>query len=253
MVSLWEHWRSSGNRSRGPRFDTVGGPSTYAVELTRRQPRVSLTQQGADSGTMRVNLSWRMRTSDLHDRPRRQGSLRRPLQMLKPQPVNGHTQGMVNVDLDLACMYELQDGSKGVVQPLGGFLGDMQEPPYVKLSGDDRFGSGSGETIYVNMDHADEIKRLLFFVYIYDGTPAFDRTHAVVTLVPSNGPHVEVGLNERAPEARSCAVLLIEHDKSGDLVVQREVRYVYGFQADLDRLYGWGMTWGRGYKSASGR
>ncbi|MBD3930560.1 Tellurium resistance [Streptomyces chumphonensis] len=252
MVSLWEHWRS-GTRNRGPKFDTVGGPSSYAVELTKRYPQVSLTQQGAHTGTLRVNLSWRMRPSDLHDRPRRRVSLRNPLEMLKPEPVNAHTQGMVNVDLDLACMYELKDGSKGVVQPLGGLVGDMHDPPYVKLSGDDRFGSGSGETIYVNLDHADEIKRLLFFVYIYDGTPAFDRTHAIVTLVPSGGPQVEVGLDERAPEARSCAVLMIEHDKNGNLIARREVRYVYGFQADLDRLYGWGMAWGRGYKSPSRR
>ncbi|MCZ7414059.1 MULTISPECIES: Tellurium resistance [unclassified Streptomyces] len=253
MVSLWEHWRSGVGRGRGPKFDTVGGPLSYAVELTRRHPRVSLSQEGADSGTLRVTLSWRMRSSDLEERTRRRFSLRNPLQLLRPEPVNAHTQGMVNVDLDLACMYELTDGSKGVVQPLGGFLGAMHEPPYVKLSGDDRFGTGSGEIIYVNLDHVEEIKRLLFFVYIYDGTPAFDRTHAVVTLVPSNGPQVEVGLDERAPDARSCAVLMIERDRNGDLVARREVRYVYGFQADLDRLYGWGMTWGRGYKSPSGR
>jgi uncharacterized protein involved in tellurium resistance len=246
MVSLWEYWRGAGG-NQGPKFDTVGGASTYAVELTKRYPRISLTQQGAVSGTMRVNLSWRMRTSDFDSRPRRRGSLRRPLQMLRPVPVQGHTQGMVDVDLDLACMYELEDGSKGVVQPLGGLLGAMNEPPYVKLGGDDRFGSASGETIYINLDHKEKFRRLLIFVYIYDGTPAFDRTHAVVTLVPSNGPHVEVGLNERSPDARSCAVLMFEKDK-GELIVRREVRYVYGFQSDLDRLYGWGMTWGRGYK-----
>lgn len=248
MVSLWEFWRSGGNR--GPQFDTVGGASSYAIELTKRNPRFSLTEQGAESGTMRVNLSWRMRSSDFSDRPRRKGSLRRPLQMLKPEPVTGHTQATVNVDLDLACMYEMEDGSKGVVQPLGDLLGAMNEPPYVKLSGDDRFGSGSGETIYINMDSSDKIKRLLIFVYIYDGTPAFDRTQAVVTLVPSNGPHIEVGLNERSPDARSCAVLLIQREK-GELVVRREARYVYGFQSDIDRLYGWGMAWGRGYKSSA--
>lgn len=251
MVSLWQHWRSGITR-RGPKFDTVGGSSTYATELTKRYPRISLTREGAASGTMRINLSWRMRPSDLHERPRRRASLRHPLEMLKPEPVHAHTQGMVNVDLDLACMYELTDGTKGVVQPLGGFQGAMNEPPYVKLSGDDRFGSGSGETIYVNMDQCENLKRLLVFVYIYDGTPAFDRTHAVVTLVPSNGSHIEVGLDERAPDARSCAVLMMEHEK-GEFVVRREVRYVYGFQADLDRLYGWGLTWGRGYKSPSRR
>ncbi|GAB2827615.1 TerD family protein [Streptomyces sp. NPDC054796] len=249
MVSLWENWRRGvGMRRHGPKFDTVGGPSTYAVELTKRNSMVSLTEQGADRGSMRVNLSWRMRSSDIEGRPRRSSSLRHPFQSLKPDVVQAHTHGVVDVDLDLACMYELVDGSKGVVQPLGNFFGDMNAPPYVKLSGDDRFGSASGETIYINLDHKDEIKRLLIFVYIYDGTPAFDRTHAIVSLFPSNGPRVEVGLDERAPQARSCAVMLLEHHK-GELIVRREGRYVYGFQAELDRLYGWGLQWGRGYKA----
>ncbi|WP_055498318.1 Tellurium resistance, partial [Streptomyces albus] len=226
MVSLWENWRRGvGMTRRGPKFDTVGGPSTYAVELTKRYSELSLTKQGADTGSMRVNLSWRMRSSDLDGRPRRTASLRHPLRALKPEVVQAHTQGVVNVDLDLACMYELADGSKGVVQPLGNFLGDWNGPPYVKLTGDDRFGSPSGETLYVNLDHRDEIKRLLFFVYIYDGTPAFDRTHAIVSLFPSSGPRVEVGLDERAPQARSCAVLLLENVK-GEVKVRREVRYV---------------------------
>ncbi|OEU97904.1 MULTISPECIES: TerD family protein [Streptomyces] len=250
MVSLWENWRRGvGMSRRGPKFDTVGGPSTYAMELTKRHAELSLTKQGADSGSLQVNLSWRMRSSDVEGVGRRTGgSLRHPLRAFKPTVVQAHTQGVVNVDLDLACMYELTDGTKGVVQPLGNFLGDWNAPPYIKLTGDDRFGSPSGETLYVNLDHRDELKRLLFFVYIYDGTPAFDRTHAVVTLIPSNGPHVEVGLDERAPQARSCAVLLMENVK-GELKVRREVRYVYGFQAELDRLYGWGLQWGRGYKT----
>jgi uncharacterized protein involved in tellurium resistance len=249
MVSLWENWRSGvRRRRRSSGFDSMMGSSAYSVELTKRQSAVSLTEQGADSGSLRVNLSWRMRTSDFDDRTSRRGSLRNPLQALKPQVVQAHTQGMVNVDLDLACMYELADGTKGVVQPLGNFLGDWNSPPYVKLTGDDRFGSPSGETIYVNLDHKDDIKRLLFFVYIYDGTPAFDRTHAVLTLFPSSGPRVEVSLDRRAPQARSCAVLLMQHEK-GELMVRREVRYVYGFQAELDRLYGWGLQWGRGYKA----
>ncbi|MBA0050009.1 Tellurium resistance [Streptomyces sp. AJS327] len=249
MVSLWEHWRRGlGVRHRGPRFDTGAGTS-YNVQLTKRHPTVSLTEQGADSGSMRVNLFWRMRTSDLGQK-RRRGSLRHPLEMLKPQQVQAHTQGVVNVDLDLACLYELEDGSKGVCQPLGGFYGDLHGPPYVKLTGDDRFGSPSGETLYVNLDHKDAIKRLLFFVYIYDNTPAFDRTSAVVTLVPSNGPQIEIALDEAAPQARSCAVLLMEKSKD-ELIVHREVRYVYGFQAELDRLYGWGLQWGRGYKTSS--
>ncbi len=193
-----------------------------------------------------------MRTSDIGGSTR-PSLLRHPLKALKPPEVIGHSQSMVNVDLDLGCLYELADGTKGVVQPLGGFFGDVNSPPYVKLSGDDRFGSGgSGETIYVNLDHRDDIKRLLVFVYIYDQTPAFDRTHAIVTLYPSNGPRIEIGLDERQPQARSCAVVLIENVK-GELMVRREVKFVYGFQAELDRLYGWGAAVGGGGLQDEGR
>lgn len=222
-----------------------------AIELTKRRTHVSLTKQGAATGHLRINLSWRMRTSDLGG-PQRESLLRHPLKALKPPEVVGHTQSMVDVDLDLGCLYELQDGTKGVVQSLGGLLGDVNAPPYVKLSGDDRFGSASGETMYINLDQREQIKRLLIFAYIYDQTPAFDRTHAVVTLYPSSGPRIEIGLDERHPQARSCAVVLIENVKN-EIVVRREVRFVYGFQAELDRLYGWGLQWGRGFKSKAGR
>ncbi|GAA2276302.1 hypothetical protein GCM10010145_39160 [Streptomyces ruber] len=231
---------------RAAEYD-AGSAATNAIELTKRHQRVSLTKQGAATGHLRVNLSWRMRTSDI-GAPQRPSLLRHPLQALKPDSVQGHSQSMVNVDLDLGVMYELADGSKGVVQPLGDFLGETNDPPYVKLSGDNRFGSASGETVYINLDHREDIKRLLVFVYIYDQTPAFDRTQASVTLYPSNGPRIEIHLDERQPQARSCAVVMIENVK-GEIVVRREVKYVYGFQGELDRLYGWGLQWGRGYKT----
>ncbi|MFD7336232.1 Tellurium resistance [Streptomyces violascens] len=235
-------------RGRASQFDS-GSAATNTIELTRRHNTVSLGKQGANTGSLRVNLSWRMRTSDFGGKSDQSGRLlRHPLKFFKPEMVQGHTQSMVNVDLDLGCLYELQDGTKGVVQPLGNFFGATNKAPYVECSGDDRFGSASGETIFINLDHRDEIKRLLVFVYIYDQTPAFDRTHAKVTLYPSNGPRIEIELDERAPEARSCAVVSIENIK-GDMVVRREVKFVYGFQAELDRLYGWGLQWGRGYKT----
>ncbi|MFJ8795292.1 Tellurium resistance [Streptomyces sp. NPDC102462] len=235
---------------RAAEFDS-GSAATNSIQLTKRHQQVSLSKQDAATGHLRVNLSWRMRTSDIMGGVERTSLFRHPFKALKPPEIVGHGQSMVNVDLDLGCLYELTDGTKGVVQPLGGYLGDINAPPYVKLSGDDRFGSASGETMYVNLDHRENIKRLLVFVYIYDQTPAFDRTHAIVTLYPSNGPRIEIGLDERHPQARSCAVVLIENIK-GELVVRREVQFVYGFQGELDRLYGWGLQWGRGYKSQPG-
>ncbi|MFC9929963.1 Tellurium resistance [Streptomyces sp. NPDC127190] len=231
---------------RAADFDS-GSAATNAIELSKRHPAVSLNKQGAATGNLRVNLTWRMRTSDF-DTQGGTSLLRHPFRALRPPEVQGHGQSMVDVDLDLGCLYELTDGTKGVVQPLGNYLGDVNAPPYIKLSGDDRFGSASGETMYVNLDHRDAIKRLLVFVYIYDQTPAFDRTHAIVTLYPSNGPRIEISLDERHPQARSCAVVMIENVKD-ELIVRREVKFVYGFQGELDRLYGWGLQWGRGYKS----
>src|SRR5690606_34964698 len=89
---------------------------------------------------------------------------------------------------------------------------------------------------------------LLVFAYIYDQTPAFDRTQAMVTLYPRNCPRIEIGLDERHPQARSCAVMMIENVKD-EIIVRREVKFVYGFQAEIDRLYGWGLQWGRGFKT----
>ncbi|MDT3398019.1 Tellurium resistance [Streptomyces sp. B1866] len=241
-MAFWDNW------GRGPwrQFDSGGGSGT--IELTRRRPTVSLSKQGAATGNLRVNLSWQMRTTDFGERQSlRESLLRNPFKKLTPDAFSSQGPALVNVDLDLACLYELKDGSKGVVQPLGNFMGSLNSAPYVKLDGDDRFGSGTGETIFVNMDHKDDIERLLVFVYIYDGTPAFDRTRGVVTLYPSSGPQVVIHLDERDAQARSCAVVQIKNVK-GEMVVRREVRYVYGFQSELDRLYGWGLQWGRGYK-----
>lgn len=248
MVSLWEHWRR--NKRPVQKFDTVGGASSYALELTKRAPMIPLTPKGGATGTLRVGMSWRSRTTNLVGRSHRgMNALRHPLQLFKPAEVVGHTQGMVNVDFDLACLYELTDGSKGVIQPLGGLLGEFSSPPYIKLSGDDRFGTATGETIYINLDHADEIKRMLIFVYIYDGTPAFARADVVVTLITGEGTTVEIGLVDPVEQARSCAVVMIEHE-DGALIARREVKYVYGFQSEIDRLYGWGMSWGRGFKES---
>ena len=218
------------------------------VTLTKGSPEVAITEKGMVAGTMQVNLHWTTREAD---RVRRTpGSFWRGLlhpTLFKPMPLPAAGGQPLAVDLDLGCMYELADGSKGVVQPLGELYGDLQHPPYIRLSRDDRSGGASGETMYIDLSKKDSFRRLLVFVYIYDETPAFDRTHALVTLFPPGGRSIEVKLDQHTAQARSCAVALIEnHD--GVLKVRREAKYVYGFQAELDRLYGWGLQWQRGYK-----
>ena len=74
----------------------------------------------------------------------------------------------------------------------------------------------------------------------------------IATALLATGPRIEIELEEWAPQARSCAVFSLDNQK-GELMVRREVKYVYGFQSEIDRLYGWGLQWGRGYKSTGTR
>nr|WP_282205635.1 Tellurium resistance [Kitasatospora fiedleri] len=243
MVSVWEFLK--GDRSNT--FDTGG---QFKVTLTKSRPHHAITGTAATTGYLYINLHWSTRSAEGQGGS---GALRRFFDPRILRPLAPATAGVapVSVDLDLACMYELADGTRGVVQPLGRLFGDLNRPPYIKLSGDDVSGAPSGETMHINLEKKDQFKRLLIFVYIYDDTPAFDRTQAVLTIVPQSGPRIEIQLDERAPAARSCAVVLIENDGDGELTIRREVRYVHGFQSDLDRLYGFGMQWERGYKTPS--
>ncbi|MFG3049518.1 Tellurium resistance [Kitasatospora sp. NPDC048239] len=244
MASIWEYLRGERN--------TLDPGGQHKITLTKSAPHYAITGAAATTGFLYVNLHWTARVSA--PGPTARETLKRWFspRILSPMEPDSYQSAQVNVDLDLACMYELADGTRGVVQPLGGFFGDLQRAPYVKLSGDDQYGAPSGETMYVNLEKKDQFKRLLIFVYIYDGTPAFEQANAVVTIVPQTGPRIEIKLEERAAAARSCAVVLIENDGDNQLTVRREVRYVNGFQADIDRLYGFGMQWQRGYKGGPG-
>src|SRR5215472_16716507 len=77
------------------------GVSLSKVTLTKNAPTVSLSKQqggGSARGELRVNLNW-------VSRPASGGLFKR--------------QAGAAIDLDLGCLYELNDGRKGVVQALG--------------------------------------------------------------------------------------------------------------------------------------
>lgn len=76
-------------RGGAQKFDFDSGGASYVVELTKRNPVVSLTKQGAATGHLRVNLHWQMRTSDFHERggQGKGGLLRHPGKLFKPEIV----------------------------------------------------------------------------------------------------------------------------------------------------------------------
>ncbi|MEW2625211.1 TerD family protein [Streptomyces sp. NPDC048106] len=204
------------------------------VTLTKAAPSVSLTKQGGTSGVMRVNLNWRTSQGISGPDARRGG-------------------GSGNLDLDLCALYELADGRKGVVQALGNSFGSLHRPPYIHLDGDDRTGAAAGgENLTINLDHRQDLRRVLVFVTVYEGAASFAGLHATVTLQPQHGAPVDFSLDECTVPSTVCALALITNT-GGDLVVRREARYLVpergvSPQRTMDRAYGWGLNWQPGRK-----
>ena len=210
------------------------------VTLTKGAPKVSLTKSGSAGGIARVNLNW----SALAPTP-------------PPAPTGGFLAKMKaaaalsvskGIDLDLGCLYELADGRKGVIQALGNAFGSLDTAPWISLDGDDRTGTVTGgENMSINLSQPGRFKRVLIFAMIYEGAPNWAAVDGVITLTPASGQPIEVKLDATEASVRMCAVAQLV-DTGGDLVFQREVKYIEGGQMALDKAYGWGMNWARGRK-----
>lgn len=213
------------------------------VTLTKEAPAISLTKQGGTSGTMRVHLNWTGASAG-----KRLGKKlgRKAMEALGARGALLPHSG--DLDLDLCALYELTDGSAGVVHPLGNNFGALHGPPYVQLDGDDRTGAvASGENMTINLDHQTRIRRLLIFVTVYAGARSFEGVQATVTLTPQHGAPVDFSLDACTVPSPVCALALITNT-GGELVVQRESRYLVpqpgvSPQRTVDQAYGWGLEW----------
>lgn len=194
------------------------------IELKKKGDSINLKKSAAGLGEVLINLNWNQRQG---------GGL------------FSHKGG---VDLDLACLYELKDGRKGVVQALGNAFGNLQQPPYVMLDGDDRTGSvKSGENLRINGSRVAEIKRVLIFAFIYKGVTHWSEADGVVTIHQGDGPDIIVNLDEHNNRKGMCAIALIQNVGDETFSIERLVQYFSGHQ-DMDQAYGWGLRWVAGSK-----
>ncbi|GHH81110.1 hypothetical protein GCM10018781_63000 [Kitasatospora indigofera] len=218
------------------------------VSLTAKDPVLSLVKHGATGGLMRVNLNWTP-VGGAPKAPERGGWLGKKLrgaQGAGPAPQDSGR------DLDLACLWELQDGSRDIVQAVGQKFGNLYAPPFIQLANDDRTGSlATGEDLWINLDRAAEIKRLLIFAFAFDQRP-LTGLHGLATLFPAAGPPVELAVDGCEFPATSCVVALLENDGTG-LTVHRQGQYYqrtpdFSDHQFIDQAYGWGLTWVNGKK-----
>jgi len=247
MAALLEHFGGTEAAAPAPVAATAPAPapapkiSLSKITLEKRGDKVSLDKgAGRGFGKIRVNLNWNQRPQEA---PAKTG-------FFAKLTGGGQPKG---IDLDLACLYEMRDGSPGGVQALGESWGAYDRPPYIHLAGDDRSGAVSdGENLFINGDRFDDIGRVLIFSFIYEGVPNWAATDGVVLIEVPNQPPVEVRLDHGGAQPM-CAIAMIEN-QGGKLQVTKLVDYVSGDgkisgHEVLGTKYGFKLRWRAGTKS----
>jgi uncharacterized protein involved in tellurium resistance len=203
------------------------------VMLKSKNQSVELkTKSGGGLGELMVNLNWN------------QGGKKSGGGFLGRMLGGGGGDG---IDLDLGCLFELRNGKKGTIQALGNALGSYNGEPYIQHMGDDRTGSWSeGENIKINGVRVSEIKRILFFTFIYEGVANWSQADAVVTIKQPSGPEIVIELDEHRNGKIMCALALFEN-VGENFSVKRLVEYFDGHEP-MDRRYNWGLRWVAGRK-----
>lgn len=208
--------------------------SLSKVSLDKNNQQVSLEKTGAGFGEIKINLNWnKSGAAPAAAKTSFFGKL-----------MQAQTKG---VDLDLGCLYELQNGERLIVQALGNMFGAFDRSPYIQLSGDDRTGAVSdGEWMRINGQHWSQLKRVLIYAFIYEGVPNWAATDAVITIYVPNQPPIEIALTEGNSDKSLCGVVMLENC-GGRINVSREMLY-FTSQKPLDEYYGWGLLWSQGSK-----
>lgn len=152
------------------------------------------------------------------------------------------------VDIDLGCLYELENGTRGCVQAFGEMMGSFDKPPYISLSGDERTGDAEGddESLHINGAHWNEIKRALIYVYIYRGTGNWADIKPQIHLSIIGESPMMVTPDVHQSELSVCAIAMVENVRGG-IRMTNHTEYFPG-HAEMDRAFGFGLQWADGKK-----
>lgn len=197
------------------------------ITLEKKGDTISLEKKSGSFGQIGINLNWN------------QGSGEKKRGLLGAL-TGGSSQG--GIDLDLGCMFELKNGEKGIVQALSKYFGDLNQPPYVMLDGDDRTGSASGgENLFINGKFWNEIDRLMIFAFIYEGVPNWAQTNGVVRISAPDQPEVEIRMDAGGSNQGFCVIAMLEN-RNGALHISKEVNYFKNHEP-ADKHYNFGFKW----------
>lgn len=200
-----------------------------AINLQKGQ-KVSLEKKSsAGLGEILVNLNW-------NARPVKKGLF------------SAFTGGGQGIDLDLGCLFELKDGSKGTVQALGNAFGSLNQPPYIALDGDDRTGAAvAGENLRINGNRIADIKRILVYTFIYEGIANWQQADAIVTIKYPGAEDIIVKMDSYNSSDKMCGLALFENLNDQTFSVEKIVQF-YPDHQYLDQAFQWGLRWQAGRK-----
>lgn len=152
------------------------------------------------------------------------------------------------IDIDLGCLYELHDGTRGCIQAFGDMYGNYDAAPFVTLSGDEKTGDASGddEHIEVNGPNWNAIKRLLIYVYIYDGEHDWAAIKPQIQLRVKGHTPMIVTPDVHNNDLDVCAIAMVEN-MNGHIKITNHTEYFPG-HAEMDRAFGFGLEWDDGRK-----
>ncbi|MBI1300710.1 MAG: Tellurium resistance protein TerA [Alphaproteobacteria bacterium] len=153
------------------------------------------------------------------------------------------------VDLDLGCLYELQDGTRGSLQAFGQKFGSYDKSPYIYLSEDERTGNkdGDDEFLLINGQKWSEIKRILLYIYIYKGAARWSEIKPQIVVDIPGEDDFYVTLNAHDDALDICAVAQLENVRNG-IKLTNKTEYFPGHE-EMDRAFGFGLQWGDGKKA----
>ncbi|GAK58259.1 stress protein [Candidatus Vecturithrix granuli] len=203
------------------------------IVLKKKGESVTLKpKSGGKVGEILVNLNWNQRPQ-----LKQSGGLLSKI----------FSGGGQAIDLDLGCLFELKNGIKSAIQPLGKTFGAYNQSPYIFHCGDDRTGAwAEGENLRINGDYMQEFKRILVYSYIYEGVANWSQADGMVTIKQAGSPDIIVHLDDHRDGMPMCAIALFENVNNA-FKVTKIVQYFRGHQ-DVDQAYKWGLQWVAGKK-----
>lgn len=195
--------------------------SKITLEKKGDSTKIDLTKQDDNKKEIHINLNWTQNTKK-----------------------TGFFRKTERLDLDLGCMFEMEDGGKGVIQALGASFGARYTYPYIYLDKDDRSGvSSDGENLYIS--RPDLLKRAAIFAFIYEGNLDFLEADAVLKLKGIN-QEITVKLDSPRPNLKFCVGAYIEN-VDGIIKIQKTDEYVFSHK-ECDELFGFNFRWVAGSK-----